>query len=118
MAKGHDRCRPQPEKLVLLCDGGIRVEPFKQGYLIDLSRIRERASSIAPIALSFMFDYQDGLYEHRIRNLYDENFFYITCPRIQEAQKNKDKTDWVLIDRALYDSCLDPSDYRPKEKVK
>lgn len=23
-----------------------------------------------------------------------------------------DKTDWILIDRAVYDSCLDPNDYR------
>ena len=25
-------------------------------------------------------------------------------------------TDWVRIDRALYDTCLDPNDYRPKAK--
>ena len=25
-----------------------------------------------------------------------------------------DKTDWIRIDRALYDKCLDPRDYRPK----
>jgi hypothetical protein len=25
-------------------------------------------------------------------------------------------TDWVRIDRATYDSCLDPNDYRPKPK--
>jgi uncharacterized LabA/DUF88 family protein len=24
-----------------------------------------------------------------------------------------DKTDWLFIDRALYDSCIDPNDYRP-----
>lgn len=24
------------------------------------------------------------------------------------------KTDWVKIDRATYDQCLDPRDYRPK----
>jgi uncharacterized LabA/DUF88 family protein len=26
------------------------------------------------------------------------------------------KTDWVRIDRATYDACLDPRDYRPKGK--
>ena len=26
------------------------------------------------------------------------------------------KTDWIRIDRALYDRCLDPRDYRPKPK--
>jgi uncharacterized LabA/DUF88 family protein len=25
------------------------------------------------------------------------------------------KTDWVRIDRAMYDACLDPKDYRPKQ---
>ena len=25
-----------------------------------------------------------------------------------------DKTDWIRIDRSLYDSCLDRRDYRPK----
>ena len=27
-----------------------------------------------------------------------------------------DRTDWIQIDRATYDSCLDPNDYRPREK--
>jgi hypothetical protein len=26
------------------------------------------------------------------------------------------RTDWIPIDRALYDSCLDLNDYRPKSK--
>jgi hypothetical protein len=26
-----------------------------------------------------------------------------------------DRTDWFRIDQALYDSCLDPRDYRPKK---
>ncbi len=25
------------------------------------------------------------------------------------------KTDWFRLDRATYDACLDPRDYRPKE---
>lgn len=86
----------QQRRSLLLCDGGMRVEPFKEGYLINLSRIRERAREIAPITASFMFDYQDGVYEYRIKNLYDSNFFYVTCPRLSEAEKNKDKTDWIL----------------------
>ncbi len=30
-------------------------------------------------------------------------------------QRGIDKTDWIPFDRALYDSCLDPRDYRPKK---
>jgi hypothetical protein len=26
-----------------------------------------------------------------------------------------DKTDWVQIDRATYDQCIDARDYRPKK---
>ncbi|MHC4504777.1 MAG: NYN domain-containing protein [Planctomycetota bacterium] len=26
------------------------------------------------------------------------------------------KTDWIRIDRATYDACLDPNDYRPKRR--
>ncbi len=26
------------------------------------------------------------------------------------------KTDWIPIDRATYDACLDPRDYRPPKK--
>ena len=27
------------------------------------------------------------------------------------------RTDWIKIDRATYDACLDPRDYRPKKKM-
>jgi len=27
-----------------------------------------------------------------------------------------DKSDWIRFDRATYDSCLDPNDYRPRPK--
>jgi hypothetical protein len=28
------------------------------------------------------------------------------------------KTDWIEIDRAMYDACIDPRDYRPKGESK
>ena len=28
------------------------------------------------------------------------------------------KTDWVQVDRALYDTCIDARDYRPKGRKK
>lgn len=28
-------------------------------------------------------------------------------------RRGVDKTDWIAIDRAMYDACLDPRDYRP-----
>lgn len=29
-----------------------------------------------------------------------------------------EKTDWIKIDRAMYDACVDPRDYRPKKSGK
>lgn len=41
----------------------------------------------------------------------------VSCYPISPTVRNRrgiDKTDWFQIDRALYDSCTDPRDYRPK----
>lgn len=29
-------------------------------------------------------------------------------------RRGVNKTDWIKIDRATYDACIDPYDYRPK----
>ncbi len=29
------------------------------------------------------------------------------------SRKSIDRTDWIVLDRDLYDNCLDPRDYRP-----
>ena len=31
-----------------------------------------------------------------------------------ENRRGINGTDWIKIDRAVYDACLDPNDYRPK----
>ena len=33
---------------------------------------------------------------------------------IASNKKGVNKTDWLIIDRATYDACIDPRDYRPK----
>ncbi len=32
------------------------------------------------------------------------------------SNRGIDKTDWVRMDQAFYDACLDPRDYRPRRK--
>ena len=37
---------------------------------------------------------------------------------VSPAARNRrgiNSTDWIHIDRALYDTCIDPRDYRPKK---
>ena len=36
------------------------------------------------------------------------------CSPASRNRRGIDKTDWIRIDRGLYDSCLDHRDYRPK----
>jgi len=33
-----------------------------------------------------------------------------------ENRRGINATEWIKIDRATYDACLDPNDYRPKKK--
>ncbi len=34
-----------------------------------------------------------------------------------QNQRGINGTDWIHIDRATYDSCLDPNDYRMKKRL-
>ena len=34
-----------------------------------------------------------------------------------ENRRGINGTDWIDIDRAMYDTCLDPNDYRPKRRL-
>jgi uncharacterized LabA/DUF88 family protein len=40
------------------------------------------------------------------------------CSAASRNRRGIDRTDWIKIDRALYDSCIDKRDYRPKTKSK
>ncbi len=45
-------------------------------------------------------------------------FSLIAAAALVSASTSTDgiyRTDWVKIDRATYDSCIDPRDYRPKK---
>lgn len=37
-----------------------------------------------------------------------------TSPTVQKT-RGINGTDWIRIDRATYDACVDPNDYRPKK---
>lgn len=37
-------------------------------------------------------------------------------PASKRAVAVASKPDWIRIDRATYDACLDPNDYRRKKK--
>lgn len=50
----------------------------------------------------------------------DNRWIKVACAfPFSPTTKNKrgiDKTDWIKIDRAAYDACIDHRDYRPKKK--
>jgi uncharacterized LabA/DUF88 family protein len=39
-----------------------------------------------------------------------------TSPTVQKT-RGINGTDWIRIDRATYDACIDPNDYRPKKST-
>lgn len=49
----------------------------------------------------------------------DQNRWIKTACAFPSSPTSRDRrgingTDWIRIERTLYDSCLDPNDYRPK----
>ena len=36
------------------------------------------------------------------------------CSPVSRNRRGVDKTDWIRIERATYDRCIDRRDYRPK----
>ena len=40
------------------------------------------------------------------------------CSPVSRNRRGIDRTDWIKIDRALYESCIDKRDYRPKSRAK
>jgi len=39
---------------------------------------------------------------------------FLISPTVQKT-RGINGTDWIRVDRATYDACIDPKDYRPKK---
>lgn len=112
---------------VELSDGSAETVEYKVEKGIDV-RI---AIDIVRAGINFEFDValifsQDQDLAEVVQDVIDcakerDKWVKLACAfPVSDTYKNKrgiNKTDWLEIDRFLYDRCLDPANYRPKSKV-
>ncbi len=89
---------------------------------IALDIVRMARQKRLDVALLFSQDQDFSEVADEIRLLAQEQGRWIKIASAFPTSRNANnmrgvqKTDWIKIDQALYDSCLDPRDYRPKDK--
>ena len=82
-----------------------------------VAAVRDNACDVA-IIFSQDQDLSEVADEVRAISIQQNRWIKLACAfPVSPTYTNKrgiNKTDWVRIDRATYDACLDPRDYRPK----
>lgn len=83
-----------------------------------VSAIRKNRCDIALI-FSQDQDLSEVADEAREISRQQERWFKMACAFPASPTYNNrrgiDKTDWIRIDRTIFDACIDPRDYRPKD---
>ena len=89
---------------------------------IALDIVRMARQKSYDVALVFSQDQDLSEVADEVRRISEEQgrWIKVACAYpISPTYDNRrgiDRTDWIKIDRAAYDKCLDPNDYRPKPK--
>jgi NYN domain len=89
---------------------------------IALDMVRLARESLYDVALVFSQDQDlsEAADEVRAISVEQSRWIKIACafPSSPTAENRRgiNGTEWIRIDRATYDQCLDPNDYRPKKK--
>lgn len=122
----HTFMRPlrYTSKSIVLASGEVSVVRTAQEKGIDvrlaLDVVRFSREDMLDVALIFSQDQDLSEVADEVRAISraQARWIKIACafPSSPFARNRRgiDKTDWIPIDRALYDSCLDPHDYRPR----
>ena len=113
-------------KAITLPGGGITTALVGQEKGIDvriaLDIVRLALERSYDVALVFSQDQDLSEVAEEIRYIarQQNRWIKIACafPLSPTSRNTRgiDKTDWIEIDRATYDACLDPNDYRPKQR--
>ena len=84
---------------------------------LDIVRLAHRRAYDVALVFSQDQDLSEVAEEVRTIAREQDRWLKIACAfPVSPASRNRrgiNKTDWIPIDRATYDSCLDPRDYRP-----
>ena len=113
-------------QLIALPGGGTaqaRVEHEKGidvRIALDVVRLAHRGAYDVGLNFSQDQDLSEAADEVRTIAREQRRWIKLACAfPASSASSNRrgiDKTDWIALDRALYDACLDPRDYRPKRR--
>jgi uncharacterized LabA/DUF88 family protein len=87
---------------------------------LDIVRLAHRGAYDVVLVFSQDQDLSEAADEIRLIAREQQRWIKIasafpSSPTVRNS-RGINKTDWIAIDRATYDACLDPRDYRPKEK--
>lgn len=89
---------------------------------IALDMVRLARENLYDVALVFSQDQDlsEAADEVRAISVEQSRWIKVACafPSSPTAENRRgiNGTEWIKIDRATYDQCLDPNDYRPKKK--
>ena len=85
---------------------------------LDVVRLANQKKFDVALIFSQDQDLSEVADEIRLISKYQMRWIKVACAfPISPTRTNKrgiNGTEWIGIDRALYDSCIDPRDYRPK----
>lgn len=110
---------------VRLPDGSITTILVGQEKGVDiriaLDVVRLARENRYDVALIFSQDQDlsEVVDEVRAISIQQDRWIKVACAfpvsPTTENRRGINGTDWIMIDRATYDACLDPNDYRPKK---
>jgi len=114
-------------QLVTLPNGSITTTLVGREKGIDirlaLDVVRDALNKRYDVAIIFSQDQDLSEATNEIRSIsrQQQRWIKVACafpfsPTLQN-KRGINGTDWIKIDRATYDACIDPNDYRPKKKL-
>ena len=122
--KVYRRALRYRNQTVTLPGGGLHTFLVAQEKGIDiriaLDIVHATRSSLCDVALVFSQDQDLSEVADEVRAISIDQgrwFKIASAYPFSPTTRNKrgvNKTDWIRIDRATYDPCIDPVDYRPK----
>jgi uncharacterized LabA/DUF88 family protein len=120
-------CRPlrYSNQLVSLPNGGITTASVGREKGIDirlaLDIVRDALNNAFDVALVFSQDQDLSEVAQELRAIGKRESRWIkmasafpSSPTIRN-RRGINGTDWITFDRAAYDACIDPTDYRPRQ---
>lgn len=89
---------------------------------LDIVRLAHRQEYDVALVFSQDQDLSEVADEIRLISREQDRWLKMACAfpvsPVEPKTRGINGTDWIKINRAAYDACLDPRDYRPKPKTK